>query len=247
MKTGKRTLLFNWCAAHAHLKQLIENDMLKSEVEIGNERGWTYVTFFPQGTDVKDMLYDVDHVQRLARENGYYLPREIVMQHNKVVLTAYPEESAPVSPVLGLYYVLMSFASRFDNVKKYPTHGFYGKFGGIYERHEKGRVLAVYTRNEDALLDIYESLEKIVSETSVEGFWFDLRLSNGLSAIPRMLHGFDDPEYRRSGARHCRISDPAQFAVLLDQARQDYDRYRLVEMVVPKKIRKLSRANTQRR
>ena len=235
MKTGKRTLLLHWCDAHTHLKQLIENDMLESGMEIGNERGWTYVTFFPQGTDVKDMLYDVDHVQRLARKNGYCLPREIVVQHNKVVLTAYPEESAPVSPVLGLYYALMSFATRFDNVKRYPSHEFYGKFGGIYERHEKGRVLAVYTRSDDALLDIYESLEKIVSEIPVKGLRFDLRFSNGLSAIPRMLHGFDDPQYRRSGARHCRISDPAQFAVLLDQARQDYDRYRLVETVVPRK------------
>lgn len=235
MKMGKRTLLFHWCDAHSELKQLIENDRLESGTKIGNDRGWTYVTFLPQGTDIKDMLYDVDHVQRLARENGYHLPREIVVQHNKVVLTAYPEEVAPVSSVAGLYYVLMSFAARFDNVKRYPCHEFYGKFGGIYERHEKGRVLALYARSDDSLLDIYESLEKIVSETPVKGLRFELRFSNGLSAIPRMLHGFDDPEYRRSGARHCRISDPVQFAVLLDQARRDYERYRLVEMVVPKK------------
>jgi hypothetical protein len=234
MKTGKRKLLLNWCDAHGDLKQLVENEMLDNRMEIGYESGWTYVTFFPQGTDIKDMLYDVDHIQRLARENGYYLPREIVVQHNKVVLTAYPEEAAPVSPLAWLYFILISFATRFDDAKRYPSHGFYGKFGGIYERQEKGRVLAVYSSDDDALLDIYESLEKIVSEIRVKGLRFEIRVSNGLSAIPRMLHGFDDPEYRRSGARHCRISDPDQFAVLLDQARQDYDRYRLVEMVVPK-------------
>lgn len=238
MKTGKRTLLFHWCDAHGDLKQLIESDMLENGIELGNDRGWTYVTFFPQGTDVKDVLYDIDHIQKLARENGYYLPREIIEQHNKVVLTAYPEEVASGSPVAGLYFILTSFATHFDDVRRYPSHGFYGKFGGIYERQEKGRVLAVYAQSDDALLDIYESFEKIISGTPVKGLRFDLRFTNGLSAIPRMLHGFDDPEYRRSGARHCRISDPVQFAVLLDQARQDYDRYRLAEMVVPKKNKK---------
>jgi hypothetical protein len=231
METEKRKLLINWCDAHGDLRQLIDNDAIDTGIEIGNERGWTYVTFFPKGTDIKDMLYDIDHIDKLARENGYYLPREIVIQHNKVVLTAYPEKAAPGSPLTGLYFMLMCFTTRFDDAKRYPSHGFYGKFGGIYERPEKGRVLAIYSRNDDALLEIYESLEKIISEIHVKGLRFNLRFSNGLSAIPRMLHGFDDSEYRRSGARHCRILDPAQFAVLLEQAKEDYDRYRLVEMV----------------
>jgi hypothetical protein len=40
-----------------------------------------------------------------------------------------------------------------------------------------------------------------------------------------MLHGFDDPDYRRSGVRHYKITDPNQFAVLLNQARHDYGMY----------------------
>ena len=234
MGTIKRKLLLHWCDAHDDLKQRVENDALDSGEEIGNESGWTYITFVSNASDIKDMLYDVDHIQKLAKENGYYLPREMVVQHNKVVLTAYPDEAVSGSPLAGLYCIVMAFATRFDDARRYPSHSFYGKFGGIYERHEKGRVLAIYAKNDDALLDIYESLEKIISETHMEGLRFDLRFSNGLSAIPRMLYGFDDSEYLRSGAKHYRISDPEQFAVLLDQARRDHDRYRLVEMVVQK-------------
>ena len=234
MEIGKRKLLFNWCDAHGDLEQLIEHNNLHEGVEIGNGSGWTYLTFFPGEIEVKDMLYDIDHIQKLAKGNGYYLPCEVVLQHNKVVLTAYPEGATPGSPLAGLSLLLLSFAARFDDTKRYPSHGFYGKFGGIYERPEKGRALAIYSRNDDYLLDIYGSLEELISEIHVNGIRFDLRFSNGLSAIPRMLHGFDDPEYRRSGVKHYRISDPSGFAVLLEQAKHDYDRYRFVEMVVSK-------------
>jgi hypothetical protein len=40
-----------------------------------------------------------------------------------------------------------------------------------------------------------------------------------------MLHGFDDPEYRRSGTKDYRITDPARFTILLEQAQQDHDMY----------------------
>ncbi len=226
MGMRKRKLLFNWCAAHDDLKQWIENSRPDDGGEIGNGIGWTYVTFFPRGTKENEALYDIDQILKLARDNNYYLPHEVVVQHNKIVLTVYQEGAPPVSPLVGIFPLVASFAAQFDDAQRYPAHEFYGKFGGIYERPEKGRVLALYSRNDDALLVIYESLARLISEIPVKGCRFDLSFSNGLSAIPRMLHGFADPEYRHSGAKHYRITDPARFAVLLDQARKDHAMYR---------------------
>jgi hypothetical protein len=225
MEIGKRRLLLNWCNAHGELKRLVESGRLDDEIEIGNGRGWTYLTFFPKGTREQEMLYDIGQILRLAQNNSYYLPQDVVTQHNKIVLTAYPEGTRPASLLAELYFIVASFAVKFDDAQRYPSHGFYGKFGGIYERQEKGRVLALYSRNDDALLEIYESLEKFISEITVKGLRLDLRFSNGLSALPRMLHGFDDPEYRRSGTRDYRITDPARFTILLEQAQQDHDMY----------------------
>ncbi|MCX5819139.1 MAG: hypothetical protein NT047_04435 [Deltaproteobacteria bacterium] len=225
METGKRRLLLNWCAAHGELKRLVESGDPDDGMEIGNGRGWTYLTFFPKGTRERDILYDIDQILILARNNNYHLSREVITQHNKIVLTAYPEGASQASILTKLYSLVASFAIRFSDTLRYPSHGFYGKFGGIYERPEKGRVLAVYSQNDDALLSIYESLEKLVSEIPANGLRFDLRFSNGLSALPRMLHGFDDPDYRRSGAKDYRITDSARFAILLEQAKQDYEKY----------------------
>jgi len=233
METGKRMLLLNWCNAHGELKRLVESGHPDEEIEIGNGRGWTYVTFFPKGTREQEMLYDIGQILRLAQDNSYYLPRDVVTQHNKIVLTAYPEGTRPASLLAELYFIVASFAVKFDDAMRYPLHGFYGKFGGIYERPEKGRVLALYSRNDDALLEIYESLEKFISEIPVKGFSLDLRFSNGLSALPRMLHGFDDPEYRCSGTKDYRITDPARFKILLEQAQQDHDMYLFEKAVMP--------------
>ena len=225
METGKRRLLLNWCAAHGELKRLVESGDPDDGMEIGNGRGWTYLTFFPKGTRERDILYDIDQILILARNNNYHLSREVITQHNKIVLTAYPEGASQASILTKLYSLVASFAIRFSDTLRYPSHGFYGKFGGIYERPEKGRVLALYSRNDDALLEIYESLQKFISEIPVKGLRLDLRFSNGLSALPRMLHGFDDPEYRRSGTKDYRITDPARFTILLEQAQQDHDMY----------------------
>jgi hypothetical protein len=225
IEAGRRRLLLNWCAAHGELKRLVERGYPDDGMEIGNGSGWTYLTFFPEGTKERDILYDIDRILILARNNNYHLPRDIVTQHNKIVLTAYPEGASKASLLAELYFVAASFAVRFSDVRQYPSYGFYGKFGGIYERPEKGRVLAVYSKNDDSLLTIYESLEKLVSEIPAHGFRFDLRFSNGLSALPRMLRGFDDPDYRRAGAKDYRITDSARFAILLEQARQDYEMY----------------------
>jgi hypothetical protein len=225
MEMGKRRLLLNWCTAHSELKRLIESGSPDDPIEIVNSKGWTYLTFFPKGTQERDILYDIDQIRILARNNHYHLSREIIMQHNKIVLTAYPESAPPSSLLPELYSLVASFSLRFSDTQRYPSHGFYGKFGGIYERPEKGRVLAVYSQNDDALLAIYESLEMLVSEIHAKGLRFDLRFSNGLSALPRMLHGFDDPDYSRSGAKDYKITDSARFAILLEQAKQDYGKY----------------------
>ena len=134
MGMRKRKLLLNWCSAHTGLKQWIENSQPGDGGKIGNGTGWTYITFFPEGTKNNDVLYNIDEILNLAQENNYYLPHEVVVQHNKIVLTVYQEGTPLASPLVGLYPLVASFASRFVDAQRYPDHGFYGKFGGIYER-----------------------------------------------------------------------------------------------------------------
>jgi hypothetical protein len=229
MKNGKRKLVLNWCPAHEDLKRSVEDCSDPDKSEIGNDKGWTYLTFFPEGTNAKEALYDIDVLQTMALENRYYLPHEVVTQHNKVVLTAFSDSKPPISPLLGIFTLVAMFVNLFDDTNCYPFHGIYGKFGGIYERQEKGRVLAVYSRSTDALLTIYASLEKLISEAVLKGFRFELDFSNGLSAIPRLLQGFNNPEYRQAGVQHYRIADPTRFTMLLDQARKDYKMYRFYD------------------
>jgi hypothetical protein len=236
MLNGNRRLVLNWSPAHDDLKRSAEEGLDPEAAAPGNGRGWTYLTFYPRGTNAGEVLFDIDRLGELARENHYHLPQEVVAQHNKVVLTAYAEGDPPLSPLWGLFSRVTAFADRFSDPHRYPSHGVYGKFGGIYERPEKGRVLAIYSRNAEALLTIYESIEKLLSETRLEGFRFELDFSNGLSAIPRMLEGFDNPDYRQAGALHYRIADPARFMALLEQAREDYRMYRFEEPPPPGRL-----------
>lgn len=224
MKTGKRRLLINWSGTHDDLKRLIEQNKPYGQ-EIADGKGWSYLTFLSKEIRARNILFDIDRLLMTARDNNYYLPHEVIMQHNKVVVTAYPDGEAPASPLAGLYLLVSSYMKRYGEVRKYPVHGFYGKFGGIYERPEKGRVLAIYTGNDDALLHVYEAIEALIPEMPLKGVRLEQRVANGLSAIPRMLYGFDDPGYRHSGAGHYKITDPSQFTVLLNQARYDYDSY----------------------
>jgi len=240
MENGKRRLVLNWSPAHEELKRSVEERRSPEELTPAIGQGWTYLTFCPKGTSAEEVLYDIDQLGVLARQNHYHLPHEVVSQHNKVVLTAYSDGGSSLPPIWGIFTLLSMFAARFADMRRYTAHGIYGKFGGVYERPEKGRVLAIYSRNADALLTIYESLEKILSETRIEGFRFELNFSNGLSAIPRMLDGFDNPEYRQSGTRHYRIADPARFMALLDQARKDYEMYRFDEAEFPGKKQRSS-------
>jgi len=254
MPGRKRRLIINWSEMHDDLKRLIENELPRRKQrgikdhngenpspqgagyspgrnkepydrEPCNNKGWSYLTFYPKGTQAQQILFNIDRIEELAKNRNYYLPREVVVQHNKVVVTAYPEGDSPVSPLVGLYHLLSFYVKLFSDVQQYPSHGFYGKFGGIYERPEKGRVLAIYSGNDDLLLTIYESIEQLIPKVLLKGIRFGLHFSNGLSAIPRMLYGFDDPEYRRSGVEHYKIADPTQFVILLSQVRHDHQRY----------------------
>jgi hypothetical protein len=222
---GKRRLLLNWCAAHQGLKQWVEEGCPDGGATLDNRKGWTYLTFFSPGTQGREILYDIDRIDREARGNGYYLPREVVAQHNKVVLTALPTDASPASPLPRLYSLVAALADRYADPGRYPRLAFYGKFGGIYDRPEKGRALALYSRDDEALLEIHDALNERLASVPAEGVRFHLRLTNGLSAIPRMLAGFDDPAYRNAGVTSYRIQDPSRFALFLAQARQDYQRY----------------------
>lgn len=226
MEKQERQLILNWCPAHDDLKRSIEESGQENNYEPGNGQGWTYLTFFPKGTNPRDVLFDIDELKSVAQANHYHLPMEVVAQHNKIVLTAYSDKEPPTSPLAAIFAQVALFAQRFYDSSLYPAHGIYGKFGGIYERPEKGRVLAIYSRSDEALLAIYESIERLIAEMRLEGFRYELAFSNGLSAIPRMLDGFDDPEFRHAGNRYFRITDPNRFSLLLDQARKDYEMYR---------------------
>ncbi len=220
-----RRLVLNWSRTHRNLEEAVGKENLDPS-EIGDVgKGWTYVTFFPPRTEPGSVLFNLEHVKLLAQENAFFLPREVVIEHNKVVITASSGEENPVFPLLALYRLLEIYAARYNDPAAYPNHGFYGKFGGVFERSEKGRVLVMYSGDDDALADIYESVEKLVTEIPVAGIKFGVHLSNGLSALPRMLHGFDDPQYRKGGTTHYRIVDPSRFLVLLEQAKKDYSKY----------------------
>jgi hypothetical protein len=224
----RRDLIVNWNEIHDNIKSAIDKD-IRHPLEVSElepKKGWSYVTFFRPGTRSDTVLFDVDKLELLATSNGFFLPRHVISQHNKIMVTAYCDAAANGSAqVFGLYKFLEAYAAKYSDMGKYPNHGFYGKLGGIYERPEKGRVLAIYATSDDALLDILSSVEQLVDTFKVKGIRFEYRLTNGLSAIPRILHGFDDPQYRQAGADIYRISDPTQFSVLLEQARNDYSKY----------------------
>ncbi len=220
-----RQMILNWCEAHSNLKQAIENNVTQPFDVMDTGKGWTYVTFLKPGAVASDILFDVSRLEQVARDNGFFLSADVVGQHNKVVLSSSGDGLGSSAQLFALVTFLKEYATRYADAKRFPDHWFYGKLGGIYDRPEKGRVLAMYSKNDDSLLEIYQSVEALAKELSTKGFHFSVRLSNGLSAIPRMLHGFDDPEYRRSGATHYRITDPVRFENLIAQAREDYSRY----------------------
>lgn len=221
----RRELVINWNEAHYNVRDAL-GEKIRDPHTIGPvEKGWSYVTFFRPGTRGRAVLFDVDRLELIANDNGYFLPREVVTQHNKLVVTAYCEASHGSVQLYALAKLLELYAAKYASEKKHPNHGFYGKLGGIYDRAEKGRVLAIYAESDDKLLEIVSSVEQMLTQVKVPGARLEYHLANGLSAIPRLLQGFDDPHYLQSGTPFHRIADPRQFSVLLEQARGDYDHY----------------------
>jgi hypothetical protein len=173
----------------------------------------------------RELLFDVDRLEVLAHENHFYLPGEVVRQHNKVVVSAMAPGAGPSAQLFGLYRFLDAFAGRFADFRVHPHHDFYGKLGGLWDRTEKGRVLVMYGRGDDSLLEICDTVERLVRDVEVPGVLFGVRLSNGLSAIPRILDGFHDPDYVKTGVDHFRVTDPRAFDEMLEEARKDYPKY----------------------
>lgn len=221
----RRGLLVNWHKEHLAIRDALEEKETDPSATGDTGKGWSYVTFFTPGTPHRSVLFDIDKLEDLARSNGFYLPAEVVGQHNKIVLLATSAVPSPSRQLFALGRVLETYAGKFDEKRKFPQHGFYGKMGGFFERPEKGRVLVMYATSDDALLEIEASLQQVLAKLKVPGVTFSIHLSNGLSDIPRMLEGFDNPDYRNAGATHFRITDPSRFETLLTQARNDYHHY----------------------
>lgn len=222
----RRDLIINWSDVHASVKRELDKSK-PAALEVGDSgKGWSYVTFFRPGISREQVLFNVNEMEDTAKRNGYFLPWDLITEHNKIVICAHSlVGNGPSVALLGLVKLLEEYAKRFNHPGDYPHHGFYGKLGGIYERPEKGRVLALYATSDDDLLQIQDSLEEVIRAMKVKWATFSHHLSNGLSDIPRLLDGFDDPAYRETGATHFRITDPARFQSLLEQARRDYGHY----------------------
>jgi len=222
----RRKLIINWSPAHERLREAIENGV-EHPSEVGTtSKGWSYCTFCTSKCGPNELLYDIDSIRTIARDNGFYLPGEIVRQHNKVLVVAHSAELDASPQLFGLWRFLMEFEKKFNNTEHFPKHDFFAKFGGKFDRSEKGRVLAIYSRGgDDALMAIYESCEELAREMEVPGITFEVGVSAGLSAIPRMLAGFDDPEYRATGVDMYRINNPAEFEQMLKTAKDDFPKY----------------------
>ena len=224
----RRDTIINWHPEHEALKSVIDSRVKVSDLhELGETgAGWSYVTHFPLGTTPDKVLFDLSKLEETAEELGYFLPDEVIAEHNKIVVTAISGEPNPSHQLYGLVRLIEEFGRRFANPRKHPRMGWYGKVGGIYERPEKGRVLVLYAEDDESLLEIEAALQDLFSECKVAGVGFEMRLGNGLSDLPRLLKGYGDPEYRQAGAHHFKITDPQRFETLVEQARVDYSNYR---------------------
>lgn len=222
----RRKIIINWSESHSRLKEATENDVVEPGMVGATEKGWSYVTFCTSGCKPETVLYNIDKIKSIARDNGFYLPGDVVRQHNKVLVIAHSADHEPSHQLFGLWKFMMEFERRFNSTDDFPLHSFFGKFGGNFDRSEKGRVLALYSNGgDDALMAIYESCEHLAAQMRVPGVSFEVGVSAGLSAIPRLLAGFDDPEYRATGADYYRINNPSEFEELLQTAKDDFPKY----------------------
>ena len=223
----RRDTIINWHIGHETIKPLIDaGTKVKDPHELSEVgAGWTYVTFFPLGTTPDKVLFDLSKLESTAEELGYFLPDDVVAEHNKIVITAKSVVQSPAHQLYGLLRLIEEFGRRFTDPDKHPRLGYYGKVGGIYERPEKGRVLVLYAEGDEALLEIEMAFQELISDFKVRGVEFSVRLGNGLSDLPRLLKGYGEPEYRQAGVHHFKITDPNRFETLVHQARVDYSNY----------------------
>ena len=223
----RRETIINWHTGHEAIKPVIDaGTRVKDPHELAEVGpGWSYVTFFPLGTTADTVLFDLSKLADTAEELGYFLPDEVVAEHNKIVVTATSVVQSPAHQLFGLLKLVEEFGKRFSDPKKHPRLGYYGKIGGIYSRPEKGRVLVLYAEDDESLLEIEAALQEMIIEFRVRGVEFELRLGNGLSDLPRLLKGYGEPEYRQAGVHHFKITDPQRFETLVNQARVDYSHY----------------------
>lgn len=222
----RRKVIINWSEAHDRLREAVEIGVDHPAQVGATDKGWSYVTFFHSRCNPESVLFNVDRLKTIARDNGFYLPGDVVRQHNKVLVIAHSVTMDPSPQLFGLWRFLMEYENRFNDSDSYQNHAFYGKFGGNFDRLEKGRVLAMYSNGgDDALMTICEACEALARKISVPGVSFEVGVSAGLSAIPRLLAGFDDPEYRATGADFYRINNPGEFEELLQSAKNDFPKY----------------------
>lgn len=222
---ARRELVINWCGGHEALKGDIENGLKYWADFQPVENGWTYVTFFEEGIKRDEVLFNLSELEKAAQDNGYFLPDDLVRQHNKIVMCASCGEGGPAYQMYALHRLLEEFQAKYADPRKWPGLSFYGKLGGIYDRAEKGRVLVIYTTSDENLLRIDERLGELTKKLKLPDVEFSSRLSNGLSALPRMLHGYNDPSLKSAGVHYFRITDPGRFNVLLEQAKNDFGNY----------------------
>ncbi len=230
----RREMIINWHPEHEALRAVIDSRAKVKEFhELGETgAGWSYVTHFPLGTTPDEVLFNLSKLKDTAEELGYFLPDEVIAEHNKIVVTAISGEPNPSHQLYGLLRIIEEFGRRYADPKKHPRMGWYGKVGGIYERPEKGRVLVLYAEDDESLLEIETALQDLIKEYKVAGVGFEMRLANGLSDLPRLLKGYGDPKYRQAGAHHFKITDPQRFETLVRQARVDYSNYLFTKSLV---------------
>ena len=230
----RREMIINWHQEHEALRAVMDSGVrVKDLYELGETgAGWSYVTHFPLGTTPDKVLFNLSKLADTAEEYGYFLPDEVIAEHNKIVVTAISGEPNPSRQIYGLLLLIEEFGTRFANPKKHPRMGWYGKVGGVYERPEKGRVLVLYAEDDESLLEIEAALQGLIKEIGVAGVGFEMRLGNGLSDLPRLLKGYGDPKYRQAGAHHFKITDPQRFETLVRQARVDYTNYLFMKLGV---------------
>jgi hypothetical protein len=200
--------------------------------------GWSYVTFYPRGTFRHDVVFDLHSLEMLAATN--HVPIEVLDSHNKFVIEATnefwskkdilptdipPDMDSEAANLFALYSIMREFAKQFRSISQNPEMGFYGKFGGVFEKPEKGRVLAIYSDCDENLMKMSEMMADVAGAVRVPGVKYHARLGNGLTEITRGLDGFNDKLYRETGAKHCRVKNPKEFAAILDQAKLDYANY----------------------